>query len=698
MQEAASAIKKTVLALALATLASPLAAQQLVLSRGTGGLFTVNTSTGTATAIAGTATLQLNALGSQNGGEVVGYRSNDTSSGRRVTLATAATTNLATAGTNDLDGMDCNPATGDCWVIEFINFRRINPSTGAVTVLTSSFAGVDGLAYAPGGTSGYVYGAPFGANLLRYDIAADTWANVGGLGFGVDDAGLAYDPVAGVLYMVPGGGTGRGNLYTVNTTTGVATLVGATGLGTGVASYGLTWVGAAPTPSGVVISDTTPSSVLYAQEIVASSTSPVTLTNTAGSLNLSSALGYSFSQGEVRHARIECPTSVRFAAGSTVVASDDPASTLGAINGLGGSVITFSITADTNSLTATDTITVTGNRQITAAASATCSFSLYDTPSQAQAGGEAGRIVTRSGAYLAFGPSWQLLADPVFTSTANVEANPAFSAFVASGDTTATRAGLSELTYGLTTPTPLRPDGTPITLADLMATGASGTRLVVSGDFAAAANTTGEAFTGAALNRVFLATDDTCTTLATPAAALTATTATFNVGTTAITDDNVCVQANGTTAIPAADYTAQVQAVAASAAYTVSNSASIAAGRIVRNGTELQAPLAQVPAGYTSRIALTNTGNLARPFTWRFLPASGTTSTGTTSGSGTIPANGLLVINLGDVLGGFGTTPPRGTFLVTAAGPNNQIQGLYQIVNPANGTISNEGMVRPGTN
>jgi hypothetical protein len=118
----------------------------------------------------------------------------------------------------------------------------------------------------------------------------------------------------------------------------------------------------------------------------------------------------------------------------------------------------------------------------------------------------------------------------------------------------------------------------------------------------------------------------------------------------------------------------------------------------VRNGTELQAPLAQVPAGYTSRIALTNTGNLARPFTWRFLPASGTTSTGTTSGSGTIPANGWLVINLGDVLGGFGTTPPRGTFLVTAAGPNNQIQGLYQIVNPANGTISNEGMVRPGTN
>ncbi|WP_397597081.1 hypothetical protein [Silanimonas sp.] len=690
-------MKKTVLALALATLASPLAAQQLVLSRSFGatGLFTVNTGTGAATAIPGTATLSLSGLGSQAVGEVVGYEAQSAGSGRRVTLSTGATTTLPTAAEAELGGIDCNPVTGDCWAAQTGAFGRINPSTGAYTLLALPGVAIVGLAYAPGGTSGFVYGVG-GPNLLRYDIAANTWTTVGSFGFNAFNVGLGYDPVGGVLYMVPGSGPGAGNLYTVNTTNGAATLVGPTGLG--VSNYGLTWVAAAPTPSGVDISATTPASVLYAQEIVASTTSPVTLTNTAGSLNLSSALGYSFSQGEVRYARVECPTTVRFLAGSTVVASDDPASTLGAINGLGGSVITFSITADTNSLTATDTITVTGNRQITAAASATCSFSLYDTPSQAQAGGEAGRIVTRSGAYLAFGPSWQLLADPVFTSTANVEANPAFSAFVASGDTTATRAGLSELTYGLTTPTPLRPDGTPITLADLMATGASGTRLVVSGDFAAAANTTGEAFTGAALNRVFLATDDTCTTLATPAAALTATTATFNVGTTAITDDNVCVQANGTTAIPAADYTAQVQAVAASAAYTVSNSASIAAGRIVRNGTELQAPLAQVPAGYTSRIALTNTGNLARPFTWRFLPASGTTSTGTTSGSGTIPANGLLVINLGDVLGGFGTTPPRGTFLVTAAGPNNQIQGLYQIVNPANGTISNEGMVRPGTN
>ena len=44
------------------------------------------------------------------------------------------------------------------------------------------------------------------------------------------------------------------------------------------------------------------------------------------------------------------------------------------------------------------------------------------------------------------------------------------------------------------------------------------------------------------------------------------------------------------------------------------------------------------------------------------------------------------------------STQPRATLVVTVAGPTNQIQGLYQIVNPANGALSNHVMVRPGTN
>ncbi|WP_323032632.1 hypothetical protein [Paracoccus sp. (in: a-proteobacteria)] len=40
----------------------------------------------------------------------------------------------------------------------------------------------------------------------------------------------------------------------------------------------------------------------------------------------------------------------------------------------------------------------------------------------------------------------------------------------------------------------------------------------------------------------------------------------------------------------------------------------------------------------------------------------------------------------------------RATIVVNVAGPTKQIQGLYQIVNPDKGSISNHVMVRPGSN
>ena len=66
--------------------------------------------------------------------------------------------------------------------------------------------------------------------------------------------------------------------------------------------------------------------------------------------------------------------------------------------------------------------------------------------------------------------------------------------------------------------------------------------------------------------------------------------------------------------------------------------------------------------------------------------------------TGTIPANGTYVIeDLNSVLTGF-TGAPRATLNVSVAGPNTAIQGLYQIVNPDKGSISNHVLVRPGSN
>ena len=62
-----------------------------------------------------------------------------------------------------------------------------------------------------------------------------------------------------------------------------------------------------------------------------------------------------------------------------------------------------------------------------------------------------------------------------------------------------------------------------------------------------------------------------------------------------------------------------------------------------------------------------------------------------------MPAHGTVVVDLHDVLVSF-SGERRATLDVTVAGPDRQIQGLYQIVNPNTGTLSNHVMVRPGTN
>ena len=95
----------------------------------------------------------------------------------------------------------------------------------------------------------------------------------------------------------------------------------------------------------------------------------------------------------------------------------------------------------------------------------------------------------------------------------------------------------------------------------------------------------------------------------------------------------------------------------------------IAVGEIVRNGTQLQAPLAQVPGGWISRIALTNTGSLDREYEISVFGETGTTiATDAAEMSGTVPAGGTKVIEVPDFLTGFTGGLPRATVNVTVAG------------------------------
>ncbi len=454
--------------------------------------------------------------------------------------------------------------------------------------------------------------------------------------------------------------------------------------------------------AAVDISVTPAAPVALASELVFNPTTGTEVTNAGGALDLLTSLNYAFSAGEVRYARIECSSNVRFASGSAVTYADGGGAAgtvaLGAINGVGTNAISFSVTSNAAGVgdNVGDKFTVNGNRNLTSGAASTCTYGLYDQPSQAAAGGTTGRIATASGAYTTQQSGYVFTSDFGAAVTANVEANPAFTQFVAvAGQSTTTTARLSRLVFDARTGTQLDFDGADVNLADLFA---PETNIRVVGDFTAARNDAGT-YTGAALARVQLRENADCSGGATNASTLTENAATFLVGSTPNTNQYLCLTAEGTPAIPASGYEATLVAVEATpASYNVADTGPLPAGSVLRNGTELQAPLVQLPgAGWLSRMVLTNTGAADRPYTVSVQRESG--AAGTTGNlTGVVPANGTVVVDLNTILTGFTAGAPRATLNVNVAGPSNQIQGLYQIVNADSSTISNHVMVRPGTN
>ncbi|KFN52069.1 hypothetical protein N790_12955 [Arenimonas malthae CC-JY-1] len=410
-----------------------------------------------------------------------------------------------------------------------------------------------------------------------------------------------------------------------------------------------------------------------------------TITN-AGNLDITTEVDYSFSPGEVRYARLHCP-GVTFAPGTTVTYSGDPSNLIGAVNTSADGSIYFSITAGATPVVENDLLIVDGDRTLNAKAPVDCTYGLYDFPSQAQAGGATGRVATTSGAYIRFAPSYALAVDNQGNPVANVEsADPAYSEFVGGAPTFDILLGqVGGFSYGtagqvLGGGQPITLDGNAIELVDLMD---ADTALVFSGDFEAASD-------------VFFSPNADCSVNIQSADSFDDTEAVFTIGSNAAMDHFLCYAAGGDP-IRASEFTVALAPVSADATtYAVSGRGPLDLGVITRNGTELQAPLAQVPANYLSRMVLTNTGTQDRPYEIAVLGETGNVIS-TANLTGMVPAGGTTVVDLTSVLTGF-TAAPRATLNVTISGPNSQIQGLYQIVNPDSGTISNHVMVRPGSN
>ncbi|HWS31904.1 MAG TPA: hypothetical protein VN408_04085, partial [Actinoplanes sp.] len=353
-----------------------------------------------------------------------------------------------------------------------------------------------------------------------------------------------------------------------------------------------------------------------------------TVTNN-GNLDIATTIEYAFSPGEVRYARLHCP-GVQFAPGTTVTFGGDPSNLIGAVNTTADGAIYFSITAGATPVVATDTLTFDGDRVLTGKAPVNCTYGLYDVPSQAQAGGATGRVTTTSGAYIRFAPSYALAVDNQGNPVANVESeDPAYSEFVFGAPTFDILLGqIGGFSYGTVaqvngTAQPMTLDGNAIELTDLMG---ANTALVFSGDFDTASD-------------VFFSADADCGTVVQSADSFDDSEAVFVIGNNAAMNHFLCFEAGGDP-IRASEYTVSLAPVSASApTYAVGGRGPLDLGMITRNGTELQAPLAQVPANYLSRMVLTNTGSADRPYEIAVFGEAGNVIS-TANLTGTVPAGG----------------------------------------------------------
>ena len=115
----------------------------------------------------------------------------------------------------------------------------VDPTTGATVLIADSITpgGLTGIAFA---SPSLLFGTTIGGNgslsnlVLLDPVTGALVSTIGSIGMSIGD--LAYDSGTGTLYGVRSNADSTGNggeLYSINTSTGVATFVGDTGAGAG---------------------------------------------------------------------------------------------------------------------------------------------------------------------------------------------------------------------------------------------------------------------------------------------------------------------------------------------------------------------------------------------------------------------------------------------------------------------------------
>ena len=454
----------------------------------------------------------------------------------------------------------------------------------------------------------------------------------------------------------------------------------------------------------ITIPNTTAATPAYASQIAPGT--GVALTNVNQIVGLT---GWGWSSGTAVFIRYDLssgkftanPAAMQLGIAGSNTVNANATSTLSA-GGAGAANAIYQITSsDSNSTTAGSNamLTLAGVTATSTAGDITITQNIYDTASNAVAGGTTGRLASaKTGTIISFTSAYSVTGTAGTAQTADVLATlGSYKQFVSGANTVPlgqiviANAGSANTAAGAA--------------AEANEVLGTGTRITVTGDFTAAANANGT-YTGAALSRVFLSNTNCAGTFNIVANELSATTAVVPTAgsvtnpTSGVTSGNsvLCFTAAGNSAIPVASYTAVFTPIARTTAYAVSPTSSMAVGSIIRNGGQLISPWFTLASGWISRWVLTNSSSTPATYAVVVSGEAGNTITANPAGAtGTVPANGMVVINASDIVTSVsGNTRAQVTFTFAAA--RSTIDAIYQTVNAATGSISSQTMVAPGTN
>lgn len=452
----------------------------------------------------------------------------------------------------------------------------------------------------------------------------------------------------------------------------------------------------------ITLPNTSITSPIYASQITVPS-GGIGLTNTSVVGGLT---GWGWSSGSNVFIRYDLsggtftanPSAMSLGLGSTMTVNPNATATLSA-GGASASNAIYQVTS-ANSIQsdagANALLTLAGIKATSTAAPVTITQSIYDTAANAVAGGATGKLATsKTGTVISFASAYTVTntaGAPAVADVANTTG--IYRSFTGSNLTAPLGSILIANTANANTAAGMA--------ADVGNVLAAGTYITVSGDFTAAANANGT-FTTPAAGRVFLG-NSTCGTngvVASTANTVSATTATilFAGYTVAGVNGNstLCLTSAGNTAIPAATYTASHVPTAATG-YTVSASTPSTIGSVVRNGGQLVSAWFTLSPGWLSRFILNNNSSQAATYTVTVVSETGNTLTLNSANlSGSIPANGMIVVNASDLVSAY-TGFPRAAATFTFAAQRTAVDGIGQTVNASTGSIANFVLVAPGTN